>query len=150
MTSNLILLAFKSSWRPRKECCMALKRVWRLSNTVSKEGPEIYRMVSSVYRWIRESPAARATSLMYIECIQRQYVKLASQLQTTCNHARPGLPHPASSSVGSSEEGVFLSVFCFCGEKLILIGWAWLPSGCTSALSCEIHRLGPHECISID
>ena len=27
--------------------CMALKLVWRLVNTVSKEGPEVYRMVSS-------------------------------------------------------------------------------------------------------
>ena len=26
---HLALLAFKSSWRPRKECCMALKLVWR-------------------------------------------------------------------------------------------------------------------------
>ena len=46
---------------------MALKLVWRLVNTVSKEGPEVYRMVSSAYRWIRESPAAIATSLMYTE-----------------------------------------------------------------------------------
>jgi hypothetical protein len=33
----LVLLAFKSSWRPRKECCMALNLVWRFVNTVSKE-----------------------------------------------------------------------------------------------------------------
>ena len=45
---HLVLLAFKSSWRPRKESCMALKLVWRLVSTVSKEGPEVYRMVSSV------------------------------------------------------------------------------------------------------
>ena len=32
---------------PRKECCMAFKLVWRLVSTVSKEGPEVYRMVSS-------------------------------------------------------------------------------------------------------
>jgi hypothetical protein len=43
----LVLLAFKSSWRPRNECCMALKLVWRLVNTVSKEGPDVYRMGSS-------------------------------------------------------------------------------------------------------
>jgi hypothetical protein len=43
---HLVLLGFKSSWRPRKECCMALKLVWRF-NTVSKEGPDVYRMVSS-------------------------------------------------------------------------------------------------------
>ena len=43
---HLVLLAFKSSW-PRKECCMALKLVWRLDSTVSKDGPEVYRMVSS-------------------------------------------------------------------------------------------------------
>ena len=38
---HLVLLAFKSSWRPRKECCMALQLVWRFvnyCNTVSKEG----------------------------------------------------------------------------------------------------------------
>ena len=43
---HLVLLAFKSSWRPPKESCMALKLVWRLFNTVSKEWPEVYRMVS--------------------------------------------------------------------------------------------------------
>ena len=32
---HLVLLAFKSSWRPRKESCVALKLVWRLVNTVS-------------------------------------------------------------------------------------------------------------------
>ena len=58
---HLVLLALKSSWRPRKEFCMALKLVWRVVNTVSKEGPDVYRMVSSAERWIRESPAARAT-----------------------------------------------------------------------------------------
>ena len=41
---HLVLLAFKSSWRPRKESYMALKLVWRLVNTVSKEGPEVYTM----------------------------------------------------------------------------------------------------------
>ena len=41
------LRALKSSWRPRKECCMALKLIWRFVNTVFKEGPEVYRMVSS-------------------------------------------------------------------------------------------------------
>ena len=45
---HLVLLAFKSSWRPRKESCMALKLVWRFVNTVSKEGPEVSGMVSSV------------------------------------------------------------------------------------------------------
>ena len=44
---HLVLLAFKSSWRPRKESCMALKLVCRLVNIVSKEGPDVYRMVSS-------------------------------------------------------------------------------------------------------
>ena len=34
---------------------MALKLVWRLVSTVSKEGPEVYRMVLSAQRWIRES-----------------------------------------------------------------------------------------------
>ena len=38
---HLVLLAFKSSWRPRKECCMVLKLVCRFVNTVSKEGPEV-------------------------------------------------------------------------------------------------------------
>ena len=64
---HLVLLAFKSSWRSQKESCMALKLVWRLVNTVSKEGSEVYRMVLSAQRWIRESLAARATSLMYTE-----------------------------------------------------------------------------------
>ena len=42
---HLVLLVFKSSWRPQKESCLALKLVWRLGNTVSKEGPEVYIMV---------------------------------------------------------------------------------------------------------
>ena len=45
---HLVLLVFKSSWRPRKECCMALKFIWRFVNTMSKEGPDVYRMVLSV------------------------------------------------------------------------------------------------------
>ena len=44
---HLVLLAFKNSFRPREECCMALKLVWRFVNTVSKEGPDVYRMVLS-------------------------------------------------------------------------------------------------------
>ena len=44
---HLVLLAFKSSWRPLMEWCMALKLVWRLVNAAIKEGPEIYRMVMS-------------------------------------------------------------------------------------------------------
>jgi ABC-type uncharacterized transport system substrate-binding protein len=38
-----ILPAFKSSWRPQKECCMALKLVWRFVNTVSKDIIDAYR-----------------------------------------------------------------------------------------------------------
>ena len=64
---HLVLLVFKSSWRPRKESCMALKLAWRVVNTVFKEGPEVYRMVSSAQGWFRGSPAVRATSLMYTE-----------------------------------------------------------------------------------
>ena len=33
---HLVLLAFKRSWRPRKESCMALKLVWRLVNSVQR------------------------------------------------------------------------------------------------------------------
>ena len=44
---HLVLLAFKSSSRPCNQCCMALKLFWRFANTISKEGPELYRMVSS-------------------------------------------------------------------------------------------------------
>jgi hypothetical protein len=31
---HLVLLVFMSSWRPRTECCMALKLVWRFVNSV--------------------------------------------------------------------------------------------------------------------
>jgi hypothetical protein len=44
---HLVLLVKKSNWRPRKESYMALKLTWRAVNTVSKEEPEVYRMVSS-------------------------------------------------------------------------------------------------------
>ena len=33
---HLVSLAYKSSWKPRKECCMALKLIWRLVNTVQR------------------------------------------------------------------------------------------------------------------
>ena len=45
---HFVLLAFKSSWRTLKECCMALKLIWRLVNTVSKEGPDIQNGVVCV------------------------------------------------------------------------------------------------------
>ena len=56
-----------------------------------------------------------------------------------CNHSSPGPQYLAFSTAGSSETshpdswwkwGLFLSVIKpFCGKKLILIGWTWLPSG---------------------
>ena len=46
---------------------MALKLVWRFVNTVPKEGPDVYRMVFSSQRWVRESPAAKATSLIQLK-----------------------------------------------------------------------------------
>ena len=33
---QLVLFAFKSSWRPRKESCMELKLVWRFVNSVQR------------------------------------------------------------------------------------------------------------------
>ena len=60
---HFALLALKGNWRSRKACCMALKLVWRFVKTVSKERPDVCRMVSSALRWLRESPAARATSI---------------------------------------------------------------------------------------
>jgi hypothetical protein len=38
---HLVLLAFKSSWRPRKESSMALKLVWRLVNSVQRRARSI-------------------------------------------------------------------------------------------------------------
>ena len=38
---HLVFLAFKSSWRPRKESCMALKLIWKLVNTV------VYRSIQN-------------------------------------------------------------------------------------------------------
>ena len=35
-SKHFVLLEFKSSWRPRKECCMALKLVWRFVNSVQR------------------------------------------------------------------------------------------------------------------
>ena len=45
ISMHLVLLAFKSSWRPRKETCMSLKLVWRFVNTVSKE--VVYRSIQN-------------------------------------------------------------------------------------------------------
>ena len=53
---HLVLLVFKSNWRPRKESCMALKLVWRVVNTVSKEGPEEY---NGGYGYIKGIPVTR-------------------------------------------------------------------------------------------
>jgi hypothetical protein len=44
---HLFLLAFKSCWRPRKGIYMSLKLVWRFVSTVAKEGPDVYKIVSS-------------------------------------------------------------------------------------------------------
>ena len=33
---HLVLLVYKSFWRSRKECCMALKLVWRFVNGVQR------------------------------------------------------------------------------------------------------------------
>ena len=33
---HLVLLVFKSNWRPRKESCMALKLAWRVVNSVQR------------------------------------------------------------------------------------------------------------------
>jgi hypothetical protein len=38
---HLVLLAFKSSWRPPKESCMALKLICRLVNTVQRRARSI-------------------------------------------------------------------------------------------------------------
>lgn len=63
------------------------------------------------------------------------------------NHISPGPLHPASSPVGSSDQSpeqliklrsISSVIKNFCGEKLFLIGWAWLPSGWAPAQSCEI------------
>ena len=45
---HLVLLAFKSSWRPRKECCMALKLVWRVVNRVQRRARSIQNGVVCV------------------------------------------------------------------------------------------------------
>ena len=39
-TMHFDVLAFNSSWRLGKECCMVLKLVWRFVSTVSKEEPD--------------------------------------------------------------------------------------------------------------
>jgi hypothetical protein len=49
------------------------------------------------------------------------------QLQTTYNHASLGPPHPVSSA--DETEEYFCQMKPFYGGKLILIGWARLPSG---------------------
>ena len=45
---HLILVAFKSSWRPRKESCMALKLIWRLVNSVQRRASGIQNGVVCV------------------------------------------------------------------------------------------------------
>ena len=38
---HLVLLAFKSSWRPRKESYMEFKLIWRLVNSVQRRARNI-------------------------------------------------------------------------------------------------------------
>ena len=45
---HLVLLALKSSWRPRKESCKALKLVWRLVNSVQRGARSIQNGVVCV------------------------------------------------------------------------------------------------------
>ena len=45
---HLVLLAFKSSWRPRKDCCMSLKLVWRFVNSVQRRARGIQNGVVRV------------------------------------------------------------------------------------------------------
>jgi hypothetical protein len=59
---HLVLQVFKSSWRPWEECCMALKLVWRVVNSVQRRARCIQNGVVCV-----ESHAARATFLIYTE-----------------------------------------------------------------------------------
>jgi hypothetical protein len=82
-----------------------------------------------------------------------------------CNHASQGLPHPATSPAGSSAEGEGVAEESVC-NKVLLWGKAhsdWLGLAhqwvdlapkwmglCAPAQSCEIHRLVPNKCISID
>ena len=47
-STHLVLLAFKSSWRPRKECCMALKLVWRFVNSVQRRARSVQNGVVCV------------------------------------------------------------------------------------------------------
>ena len=65
---HLGLLAFKISWRPRKECCMALKHVCRFVNTVSKEGPDVCKsnkIVFVTYTWLADVNASVAKCLCF-------------------------------------------------------------------------------------
>jgi hypothetical protein len=45
---HLVLIAFKSSWRPWKESCMALKLIWRLVNSVQRRARRIQNGVVCV------------------------------------------------------------------------------------------------------
>ena len=42
---HLVLLAFKSSWRPQKDSCMALKLVSRFVNSVQRRARSIQNVV---------------------------------------------------------------------------------------------------------
>ena len=69
---------------------MALKLVWRFVITVSKDRPDVYRTVSSAKSWIKESPAARATSLIYTE--KRVSPMKLALMRTTTGKEGPELP----------------------------------------------------------
>ena len=45
---HLVLLVFKSSWRPRNESCMALKLIWRVVNSVQRRARSIQNGVICV------------------------------------------------------------------------------------------------------
>jgi len=44
---HFVLPEFKDSWRSRKANCRSSKLFWRVSNTISSVGPDVYKTVSS-------------------------------------------------------------------------------------------------------
>ena len=87
------------------------------------------------------------STITHLQCHFREFGSTSnwSHKRRPRNHTSPELPHLASSPARSetslpdrnTPQFHQLSIIKpFCGEKLILIGWAWLPSGWAYALTC--------------
>ncbi|XP_035637536.1 CDKN2AIP N-terminal-like protein isoform X1 [Oncorhynchus keta] len=91
---------------PHIDQLLALSMVW--ANNVflgCRYSPDLLEKMKEMAEGIvvEDAPVFKTRDEIMKKQIIWQYVQAASQPQTTCNHASPGPPYPASSPAGLSE-----------------------------------------------